>query len=87
MRNVLITLVTRVVLFAAYLYARNLCMDRLTEAAWSNYDEMVGELTDEDVPRMIENMVGGQIDTMVIEQCKDPALILRALREDLRREP
>jgi hypothetical protein len=62
-------------------------MDRLTEAAWSNYDEMVGELTDEDVPRMIENMVGGQIDTMVIEQCKDPALILRALREDLRREP
>ena len=85
MRNVLITLATLVVLFAAYLYARNLCMDRLTEAAWSNYDEVFGELIDEDgvAPRMMEAAAGGQIHTMVIEHCKDPALILRALREDL----
>ena len=89
MRNVLITLATLVVLFIAYLYGRNLCMDRLTETAWSNYDEMFGELVDEDgdeTTQLFEHAIGGQIHTMVIEQCKDPALIWRALREDLPRE-
>lgn len=89
MRNVLFTLAILLGLFSAYLYARNLCMDRLSEAAWSNYDELVRELTDGDAPPplLIEGMVGGQIDALVIEQCKDPALILRALQEDFRAEP
>ena len=89
MRAVLLTVAILLVLFAVYVYARNLFMDRLSEIAWSDYGEVFGELTGggDPPPLFIEGLVGGRIDAMVAEQCKDPALIWRALREDLRGEP
>ena len=77
MRNLLVAFALGLALFAGYTHARTVCEDQFSDAAIQDALESLGlDGAPPEATRMFENAVLAQVS----EECRDPAVILRALR-------